>query len=72
MWLYLQTITHEIGHSLNMGHDFECKPGTGVCDKKVGTYNDRFCDTDPSQKCTDIGSNMDYYEVNSMIILKKS
>ena len=51
-----------------MGHDFECKSGTGVCDKKVGTYNDRFCDTDPSQKCTDIGSNMDYYEVNSMII----
>ena len=55
-----------------MGHDFECKPGTGGCDKKVGMYNDRFCDTDPSQKCTDIGSNMDYYEVNSMIILKKS
>ena len=52
-----------------MKHDFVCKPEHEKCAKNPGTFIDRICDTDPSQKCTDIGSNMDYYEVNSMIIL---
>ena len=63
VWFYLQTITHEIGHNLNMEHDFKCKPST-----PSPAECDRFCATNPSQTCTNIGSNMDYYEVNSMII----
>ena len=58
-----------------MKHDFECKPGHKDCGKKPGTFIDRICDTDPSKKCTDIGSTMDYYYgdvVNLMIISKKS
>ena len=66
LWLYLQTITHEIGHNLNMKHDFYCKPST------PNPACDRFCATDPSQTCTGIGSNMDYYEVSLMIISKIS
>ena len=46
-----------------MEHDFICKPG-----KPSPPECDRFCATDPSQTCTNIGSNMDYYEVDSMII----
>ena len=46
-----------------MEHDFICKPG-----KPSPPECDRFCATDPSQTCTNINSNMDYYEVNSMII----
>jgi len=52
-----ETITHEIGHNLNMEHDFTCEKvsqGQSGCD--------RYCATDSSQTCTNINSNMDYYE----------
>jgi len=45
-----ETITHEMGHNLNMRHDFiDPTPGTT-----------RTCDTDGSS-CTDIGGVMDYF-----------
>ena len=49
-----QTIAHEIGHNLNMAHDFINEtPG-----------NTRTCTTDGSS-CTDIGGVMDYFGVSS-------
>ena len=48
-----QTIAHEIGHNLNMAHDFDTSPG-----------NTRTCTTDGSS-CTDIGGIMDYFGVSS-------
>ena len=45
-------MAHEIGHNLNMGHDFLGSPGTK-----------RTCVTDGS-KCTGINSVMDYYQVS--------
>ena len=48
-----QTIAHEIGHNLNMAHDFINEtPG-----------NTRTCTTDGSS-CTDIGGVMDYFGVS--------
>jgi hypothetical protein len=47
-----QTIAHEIGHNLNMEHDFDPSPG-----------NTRTCTTDGSS-CTDIGGVMDYFGVS--------
>ena len=54
-----QTIAHEIGHNLNMRHDFDCKKEIF---RQAGC--DRFCATDSSQTCTNINSNMDYFEVH--------
>ena len=49
-----QTIAHEIGHNLNMKHDFiDPTPG-----------DTRTCTTDGSS-CTDIGGVMDYFGVYS-------
>ena len=48
-----QTIAHEIGHNLNVAHDFINEtPG-----------NTRTCTTDGSS-CTDIGGVMDYFGVS--------
>ena len=47
-----------------MAHDFECNGCDDCCGKAEGTYSDRFCATDSSQTCTDIGSNMDYIFVS--------
>ena len=60
--IVFQTITHEIGHNVNMEHDF-------VCNKVEERQEDcdRFCETNPSQTCTNINSNMDYYEVLKII-----
>jgi len=44
-----ETIAHEIGHNLNMEHDFSPSPG-----------DTRECTTDGSS-CTDIGGVMDYF-----------
>ena len=49
-----QTIAHEIGHNLNMAHDF-IDPTPGAT---------RTCTTDGSS-CTDIGGVMDYFGVSS-------
>ena len=45
-----------------MEHDF-------VCNKLEERQPDcdRFCETNPSQTCTNINSNMDYYEVLRII-----
>ena len=46
-----------------MEHDFTCEKvsqGQSGCD--------RYCATDSSQTCTNINSNMDYYEV---ILIRK-
>ena len=48
-----QTIAHEIGHNLNMEHDFDPNPG-----------DSRTCTTDGSS-CTNIGGVMDYFGVSS-------
>ena len=48
-----QTIAHEIGHNLNMAHDF-IDPNPGAT---------RTCTTDGSS-CTDIGGVMDYFGVS--------
>ena len=42
-----------------MEHDFTCNK---VSQGQAGC--DRFCATDSSQTCTNINSNMDYYEVS--------
>ena len=47
-----QTIAHELGHNLNMKHDFDTNPG-----------DTRACTTDGSS-CTDIGGVMDYFGVS--------
>ena len=44
-------MAHEIGHNLNMNHDFDGTPGVT-----------RTCSTDNSI-CTNIGGIMDYYQV---------
>ena len=51
-----QTIAHEIGHNLNMKHDFNTNPG-----------DTRTCTTDGSS-CTNIGGIMDYFGVSSFYI----
>ena len=51
--LYLQHITHEIGHNMNMSHDFLCKA-------TLLPKCHRFCATDSSQVCTGIGGVMSY------------
>ena len=52
-----QTIAHEIGHNLNMAHDF-IDPNPGAT---------RTCTTDGSS-CTDIGGVMDYFGVSYFTI----
>lgn len=46
-----EVFAHEIGHNLNMRHDFDPNPG-----------NTRTCAT-TGETCTGIGSVMDYYQV---------
>ena len=52
--MIFQIVAHEIGHNLNMDHDFDPSPG-----------NKRLCDVDGST-CTDIGGVMDYFGVMSL------
>lgn len=50
-----QTVAHEIGHNLNMQHDF--------ISNSDQTTSDRFCDIGGT-KCTGLGGVMDYYQKN--------
>ena len=52
-----EILAHEIGHNLNMRHDFLSISGTN----KVP----RICPTDDSS-CTDINGIMDYYETSPL------
>ena len=58
----LQTIVQQIGHNLNMAHDFNC-PKTRVnqpnCERK--------CAKNREHSCTDVMSIMDYFQVLFMV-----
>ena len=50
-------MSHEIGHNLGMLHDFtDPNPGTA-----------RFCQSKPSELCTDTQGVMDYFQVCNTI-----
>ena len=53
-----ETLAHEIGHNINMSHDFE--DVRGPSDKDIRT-----CPTDGTS-CTDINGIMDYYETSPL------
>ena len=55
-----------------MKHDYECIHCDDCCGRKAGTFRNRYCTTDPTQTCTNIKTIMDYFQVNLMIISKKS
>ena len=55
--LIFQVVSHEIGHNLGMLHDFtDPNPGTA-----------RFCQSKPSELCTDTQGVMDYFQVCNTI-----
>ena len=57
-----QTIVQQIGHNLNMAHDFSC-PKTEANQRNC----ERTCAKNREHSCTDVMSIMDYFQVLFMV-----